>query len=173
MIAIRSATLEDAAQILGIYSYFVENTAISFEYAAPSLSEFENRMRKILERYPYYVAERDGTLLGYAYAHEFIPRAAYDRSAELTIYIDNGAQKCGLGRRLYAALETDLKRMGICNLYACIGYPETEDAYLTKNSAEFHAHLGFQTVGTFHKCGYKFQRWYDMIWMEKIIGEHR
>lgn len=57
--------------------------------------------------------------------------------------------------------------MGITNLYACIGYPQTEDEYLDKNSEQFHAHLGFQTVGTFHRCGYKFNRWYDMIWMER------
>lgn len=63
--------------------------------------------------------------------------------------------------------------MGITNLYACIGYPQTEDEYLDKNSEQFHAHLGFQTVGTFHRCGYKFNRWYDMIWMEKMIGEHQ
>ena len=59
------------------------------------------------------------------------------------------------------------------NLYACIAYPESEDEYLSKNSAGFHAHLGFTTVGTFRKCGYKFGRWYDMIWMEKVVGEHR
>ena len=62
--------------------------------------------------------------------------------------------------------------MGIVNLYACIGYTDKEDEYLTKNSAQFHEHLGFVTVGRFHQCGYKFGRWYDMIWMEKIIGEH-
>ena len=73
---------------------------------------------------------------------------------------------------LYEALEKELKKMGILNLYACIGYPATEDEYLTKNSAEFHEHLGFTKVGEFHKCGYKFGRWYDMIWMEKIIGSH-
>ena len=61
--------------------------------------------------------------------------------------------------------------MGILNLYACIGYPEYEDEYLTTNSADFHTHLGFVKVGEFHKCGYKFGRWYNMIWMEKMIGE--
>ena len=63
--------------------------------------------------------------------------------------------------------------VGILNLYACIGYPQVEDEYLTRNSARFHEHLGFALVGTFHNCGYKFGRWYDMVWMEKIIGEHR
>ena len=62
--------------------------------------------------------------------------------------------------------------MGVLNLYARIGYPQKEDEYLTKNSAQFHAHLGFTLAGTFHNCGYKFGRWYDMIWMEKMIGAH-
>lgn len=59
------------------------------------------------------------------------------------------------------------------NMYACIACPETADEYLNSNSAEFHTHLGFHKVGEFHKCGYKFGRWYNMIWMEKVIGEHK
>lgn len=55
---------------------------------------------------------------------------------------------------------------------ACIGYPQEDDEYLTKNSAQFHEHLGYRMVGEFKKCGYKFQRWYNMVWMEKIIGIH-
>ena len=55
---------------------------------------------------------------------------------------------------------------------ACIGYPEEDDEYLTKNSAQFHEHLGYRMVGEFKKCGYKFHRWYNMIWMEKNIGIH-
>ena len=74
---------------------------------------------------------------------------------------------------IYEALEKKLCEMGILNLYACIGYPDVEDEYLNKNSAEFHAHLGFSKVGEFHQCGYKFGRWYNMIWMEKIIGAHQ
>ena len=62
--------------------------------------------------------------------------------------------------------------MGIKNLYACIGDSIAEDEYLTRNSEEFHAHMGFVKVGTFHSCGYKFGRWYNMIWMEKIIGNY-
>ena len=62
--------------------------------------------------------------------------------------------------------------MGRTNLDACIAYPVQEDEYLTRNSAEFHAHLGYVTVGESHGCAYKFGRWYDMIWMEKLIGDH-
>ena len=151
-----------------------ENKKIFFEYCEwifDILEEFENRMRDIMKKYPYLVIEQDGKIEGYAYAHAFVGRAAYDWSSELTIYLDHNARKGGLGRRLYEELADRLKKMGILNLYACIGYPQVEDEYLTKNSAEFHAHLGFELVGTFHNCGYKFDRWYDMVWMEKIIGE--
>ena len=70
------------------------------------------------------------------------------------------------------ALEDRLKMQGIVNMYACIAYPVAEDEYLSRDSEQFHRHLGFTTVGEFHQCACKFGRWYNMIWMEKIIGEH-
>lgn len=170
---IRTATPQDAARILEIYAYYVEHTAISFEYTVPTLSEFQNRIKRTLEHYPYLVIETDDGIQGYAYAGSFIGRAAYQHSCEMTIYLDPHAHKQGLGRKLYEALENRLKEMGFLNLYACIGWPETEDEYLNRNSADFHAHLGYTKAGTFHKCGYKFNRWYDMIWMEKLIGAHQ
>ncbi len=171
-IVVRDASLNDAARLLEIYQYYVEHTAISFEYETPSPAGFLQRMMKTMEKYPYLVAERNGKVEGYAYAGPFIGRAAYDWSCELTIYLDYGVRKCGMGRKLYTALEERMKGMGIRNLYACIGYPIVEDEYLDTNSADFHAHMGFTEVGRFHKCGYKFHNWYDMIWMEKIIGSH-
>lgn len=169
---IRDVKQEDAKRILEIYSYYVENTAISFEYEVPALSAFRERIRNISECFPYLVIEQNGVIWGYAYAGPFHERAAYRRSCEVTIYLDHSALKRGFGRKLYQALEDRLRKMGILNLYACIAYPETEDEYLNKNSAEFHAHLDFLKVGEFHKCGYKFGRWYNMIWMEKLIGKH-
>lgn len=171
-VTIRDAAPEDAARLLEIYAYYVKNTAITFEYAVPTLPEFKARIQNTLKRYPYLVIEQDGVIQGYAYAGPFVGRAAYDWSCEMSIYLDRAAQKHGLGRKIYEALEARLREMGILNLYACIGYPETEDAYLNRNSADFHAHLGFVKVGEFHKCGYKFGRWYNMIWMEKIVGDH-
>lgn len=171
-IQIRKASVSDAEELLGIYAPYVEKTAISFEYETPSLEEFRRRIRKTLERYPYLCILADGVITGYAYAGPFVGRAAYNRSSEMTIYLDPEARKYGFGRRLYEALEAALKEQGILNLYACIGYPEEDDEYLTKNSAQFHEHLGYRLAGRFRKCGYKFGRWYDMIWMEKIIGKH-
>ena len=171
-IRIRSAIPEDAPRLLEIYSYYVENTAVSFEYRTPSAEVFRERIEHTLEKYPYLVIEKAGRVMGYTYAGPFVGREAYGRSCELSIYIDKDARKCGFGRKLYEAIEDKLKNMGIVNLYACIGYPDREDEYLTADSAEFHARLGFRTAGKFHKCGYKFGRWYSMIWMEKIIGKH-
>lgn len=172
-VEIRTATADDAEAILNIYQYYVENTAISFEYETPSADEFKRRIENTLKKYPYLAAVHNGMIVGYAYAGAFIWRPAYDWSAEATIYVARDERRCGVGRKLYEALERELKSMGILNLYACIGYPEEDDEYLTKNSAQFHEHLGFKLAGRFHKCGRKFGRWYDMIWMEKIIGEHR
>lgn len=169
---IRTARLEDAPQLLNIYAYYVEHTAITFEYTVPTISDFQDRMEHTLEKYPYLVLERQSVVLGYAYAGPFIGRAAYDWSCELSVYLDHRVQKCGLGRKIYQRLEEELREMGILNLYACIAYPEKEDPYLNTNSADFHAHLGFSQVGKFRHCGYKFGSWYSMIWMEKIIGEH-
>ncbi len=170
---IRSASIQDADAILKIYSHYVLNTAISFEYDVPTLDEFKERIAHTLGNYPYLVVEQDGKIIGYAYGSQFHERAAYSRCAEVSIYVDVNARKCGVGRMLYEALEQALKGQGILNLYACIAYTDTEDEYLNNNSAQFHAHLGYNQIGRFHKCGYKFNRWYDMIWMEKIIGEHK
>ena len=169
---IRSATADDAERLLEIYAYYVEHTAISFDYDVPSPEAFRRQIEKTLQAYPYLVAEEDGKLLGYACAHPFVGRKAYGHSAELTIYLARDAKGRGYGRRLYEALERGLRGRGITNLYACIGDPIEEDEYLTHASENFHRRLGFAKVGTFHKCGYKFGRWYNMIWMEKIIGTH-
>lgn len=171
-IVIRSAAPDDAPALLEIYSWYVRHSAVTFEYDVPSEAEFRRRIISTLEKYPYFVAEAEGAILGYAYAGAFRTRPAYGWSAELSIYLDTEARRKGLGRMLYQALEETLARMGILNLYACITWPEAEDEYLDRSSPDFHAHMGYRTVGMFHRCGYKFGRWYSMIWMEKIIGGH-
>jgi len=115
MISIRTATEDDAEELLAIYAPYVKQTAITFEYDVPSEDEFRKRISHTLEKYPYLVAEENGKIAG---------------------------------------------------------YPQIDDEYLTKDSVYFHEKLGYHMVGTFHQCGYKFGRWYDMVWMEKFIGEH-
>ncbi len=172
-IKIRIGTTGDAGRLLEIYGPYVERTAITFEYEIPSKEEFAMRMEKTLEKYPYLVAEREGEVLGYAYAGAFHERAAYGWAAETSIYTAWDQRRMGVGRRLHDALETSLKEQGILNMNACVACPwKEEDEYLTRNSLEFHRHLGYRLVGEFHQCGYKFGRWYNMAWLEKHIGDH-
>ena len=171
---IRVARADDAEALARIYAYYVEHTAITFEYEAPDAAEMNARREKILKHYPYLVAEQAGRAVGYAYAHEFYGRAAYAWSVEASIYIASDAREQGLGRKLYDALERALRVMGVLNINACIAVPRTaDDPYLTDGSLAFHKRLGYQMVGTFHQSGCKFGRWYDVAWMEKMIGEHR
>ena len=169
---IRVATMQDAKALLEIYAHYVENTAITFEYVVPTIQEFEQRMQRILSKYPYIVAERNGEIIGYACAGTFKERVAYDWAVETTVYVRDGRQRTGVGKELYEALEKLLALQNIQNLNACIAYSEVEDQYLTHNSVQFHEHMGYRLVGEFYQCGYKSGRWYNMVWMEKHIGGH-
>ena len=170
--SIRIAAPGDAAAVREIYRPYVEHTAVTYDYETPSEQEFAERIEHTLEFYPWLIAEADGAVAGYAYAGRFHPRAAYDRCAELSIYLAPEARRRGLGRALYSALEEALRLMGILNLYACIASPSEPDEYLTDDSERFHERMGFRKNGVFRSSGYKFGRWYNMIWMEKLIGEH-
>ena len=171
-IVIRSAVPADAERLRDIYAYYVTYTAVSFEYEVPTVAEFRSRIERTLEKYPYLILEKNNLIVGYAYAGVFKNREAYDHSCEVSIYLAPDQRRQGFGRALYAALEEELREQGILNLYACIGDPIVEDEYLTKDSERFHQRLGYTKVGEFHRCGYKFGRWYNMIWMEKFIGPH-
>ena len=172
-IEIRTATVDDAEEILAIYSPYVKNTAISFEYEPPSIEEFRERIRKTLESFPYLVAVSDGEIIGYTYAGKFHPRAAFLHSAELSIYLRQDMRGKGIGKILYTEIERILKTKGIINLYALVAYADEEDNYISHDSVIFHEVMGYKTVGKCKKCGYKFDRWYDMLFMEKFIGSHK
>ena len=165
--------MEDAEELLSIYAPYVRDTAISFEYEVPSLHEFQERIQNISSILPYIKAIEAGEILGYAYANKFKNRKAYDWSVEVTVYVRKDSRRTGVGKLLYHALEDALKRIGVLNMNACIAVPKEEDEHLSNDSYHFHEKTGFHLVGTFHNSGYKFNTWYDMIWMEKIIGEHQ
>lgn len=194
-IKIRLATENDAEKLLKIYAPYVENTAISFEYEVPSLEEFKDRIKNISKRYPYLVAYKadeaiienkvgnildtscdnihsDDEILGYAYCGQFKSRSAYDMAVETTVYIREDAKRQGIGKLLYDKLEELLKLQNVTNLNACIASVDIEDEHLTNDSSRFHERMGYNLVGEFHKCGYKFDRWYNMVWMEKMILPH-
>ena len=109
---IRSATPDDAAALAAIYRPYVEGTAITFEYEAPSAEEFSSRIAHTLERYPYLVAADKADpfhLLGYAYASVYHGRAAYSWSVETSIYVAKSERTKGIGRALHAELEDELR----------------------------------------------------------------
>ena len=171
-VTIRVARAADAEAIALIYEPYVRETAITFDYEAPDAGEFASRIERTLEHYPFLVAEHNGRVAGYAYASTFKDRDAYDWACETSVYVDMSERRTGVGKALYQALEAALGLMGVTNLNACIGYPAKPDEHLDLNSVEFHEHLGYAWVGRFHRCGYKFGCWYDMVWMEKEIAPH-
>ncbi len=171
-IKIRIVTPDDAGQLLAIYSPYVLNTAITFEYQPPTREEFSQRIQKTLTRFPYLAAVQGREILGYVYASPFHNRPAYNWAVETSIYIRSDCKQMGIGRKLHQALEDALREQGILNMNACIACPQTEDKYLTRDSIHFHSRMGYRLVGQFSRCGYKFGRWYDTVWMEKHIALH-
>lgn len=171
-ITLRMAKEEDAEALLAIYAPYILKTGITFEYAVPTEEQFRARIRKISAKYPYLVAERNGEIVGYSYAKEFGERAAFSRSVETVLYIKENARGGGIGILLYGELERLLKKQNITNLYAAVAYRETEDDTLTHASPKFHLAMGYEKKAHFTACGYKFDRWYDIIWYEKMIAAH-
>lgn len=170
MIRIRTATPDDAAALLAIYAPYVENTGVTFELEVPSVETFRGRIEHTLEKFPYLVAtDDDGSPVGYAYAGILRPRPAYNHCVEVSIYIREDMRRGGIGSILYTELEKRLQNMGIKNLYASITWTESDNSHLTRQSPSFHEKMGYRKVGHFHRCGYKFGEWFDMIWMEKFI----
>ena len=159
---LRFADEHDAAACLAIYAQYID-TSITFETALPSEDEFAGRIRSYGAVYPWLIAEEEGKILAYAYAHRAQERAAYDWNAELSVYVSKNAAGRGLGTRLYRALLALLKEQGVRTAYGVVTMPN--DA-----SAALHRKLGFGLLGTYHNTGYKNGRWRDVVWFEKHIG---
>lgn len=160
----------DLEPTLKIYNHYVKTSAMTFEYDALRIEEWKERVDLITENYPFLVAEEDGKILGYAYANYLKNRKAYDWSVETSIYLDSTNIQKGVGKALYKNLLSCLKKQNVTRVYACITWSDIEDRQYKKNSIYFHEHMQFQKVAHFHQCGYKFSRWYDVVWMEKQIG---
>ena len=160
---IRVAAEADVSAILEIYAPYVKDTTITFEYEVPTKPEFLNRFRTISRDYPWLVWEEAGEILGYAYASRPFERAAYSWCAEPSIYLRPSAQGRGIGRRLYLALEELLKIQGYRVLLALITGEN-------QHSVGFHKKLGYSICGEIHRCGWKFNRWLNVFWMEKHLN---
>lgn len=162
MISLRFAHPEDAAALLEIYRPYVENTAISFETKVPNEAEFRSRMLSF-SAYPYLVAVENGTPLGYAYAHAFHERAAYDWTVETSIYVSENARGRHVGTLLYHGLLKLLEAQGIQNACAVITIPN-------QPSLDFHRALGFETAGILPDFGYKLGAWHSVAYLFRPLG---
>lgn len=160
----RFARAEDSAALLHIYGQYID-TPITFEYALPTEREFAERIRSICAEYPYLVCEEDGKVIGYAYAHRYRERAAYQWDAELSVYLDDAHVSRGVGRRLYQLLFAILRLQNIKKVYGCVTLPNPK-------SEALHTALGFSYIGTYHRVGYKNGQWHDVCWFEKEITPH-
>lgn len=143
--------------MLDIYTPIVEHTAISFEETPPDLDEFIERITWLQPDYPWLVAERDGRVVGYAYAAPHRVRIGYRFSVETTVYVANDLQGKGVGRALYAGLIDRLTSAGFASAFAGIALPNPA-------SVSLHESVGFTRVGTFPRVGYKLDRWHDVGW---------
>lgn len=161
---LRMATPADGPALLDVYREYI-HTPITFEYDLPSPQEFSQRVSHILEMYPYLVAEENGKILGYAYAHPERPRPAYQWNAELSIYLRSSAAGKGVGTALYRALMALLALQGVRTVYGVVtaGNPASDGLHRT---------MGFRLLGVHQKTGFKNGQWYDVLWYEKAIAPY-
>lgn len=162
---LRPATKEDLPAMLDIYTYYVNETVVSLEYVPPSLSEFARRFDTFTAQFPWIVCKSDGVIVGYAYAHRFHDRAAYDWSAECTVYIRNGLQRRGVGRALYTCLLDILRLQGYRTAVAIICVPN-------ENSEALHTYFGFTNQGVVKNAGYKAGAWRSAAWYALALSDY-
>ncbi|MDP9046203.1 MAG: N-acetyltransferase family protein [Pseudomonadota bacterium] len=162
---IRPAAAADLPAITAIYAWNVQNGTGTFELDPPDQAEMASRHAAVASKgLPWLVAERDGTVLGYAYANHFRPRLAYRFCVEDSIYLAPQALGQGLGRLLLAELVARCEALGVRQMLAVIG----DSANL--GSVGVHRTLGFEPTGTFKAVGWKFDRWLDVVLMQKTLG---
>ncbi len=157
---IRLATPADAEQICSIYNYYVLHDTCTFELIPVSDAEMVQRIRTIMDRYPFLVGESEHQILAYAYAARWKERAAYDHTVELSVYVDHEQRSKGLGARIYQHLLNDLKSSEVQTLLAGIALPN-------ESSVALHKSLGFEYSGTLREVGYKFSKWIDVAYYQK------
>lgn len=162
---IRVAKISDASAVSEIYAPAVEDSITSFEMTAPTTQEVERRIAETLRRFPWLVAEKDGRVIGYAYAGEHRTREAYKWSVEVSVYVRAEARRHGLARALYTELFQLLRRLGYYNAYAGITLPN--DA-----SVGLHESLGFKKIGVYRAVGHKMGAWRDVGWWQLALQEH-
>ncbi len=160
---IRQAILKDASQIAEIYNYYIENTIVSFETEAITSKEMQSRMRNVIPAFPWLVKEDKRKILGFAYANRWNNRCAYEQSIETSIYLRNGSTGKGIGYELYKQLHDILLDRKYHALIGGISLPNAA-------SQALHEKLGYKKVAHFRETGYKFGKYIDVGYWEKVIN---
>jgi L-amino acid N-acyltransferase YncA len=162
---IRLATPSDAVAILAIYAPYIRNTSLTFETGVPAVADFANRIRSYLENWPWLVYERNGQVVGYAYASQYRERIAYQWSVECSAYVHDDHLRSGVARTLYTALFALLKAQGFTNVYAVINLPNDR-------SVAFHENMGFKYFATYENVGYKLGQWKNVGWWQLQLNDY-
>ena len=163
-VTIRTAQAEDAADIQAVYAPFVQETSVSFETVPPSVETMAARISSNLARHGYFVAQSDAGILGFAYASPYRPRPAYERTAEVSVYLAPQAQGRGLAQALYRALFAHLAARGFHTAVAIVTLPNPQ-------SAQLHERCGFAHVGSLQDVGRKFGQWHGTAIYQRMIGQ--
>jgi phosphinothricin acetyltransferase len=165
-ISIRPAIASDIPGITEIYGHAVRHGTASFEIEPPDEAEMGRRFATLVDgNYPYFAADLDGTLSGFAYAGPFHHRPAYRLTVEDSIYVAPAAIRTGVGRALLFRLIVESDLLGFRQMIGVIG--DSANAA----SIELHRQAGFRVVGTFEAVGFKFGRWLDTVLMQRTLGE--
>lgn len=163
VLLLRDATSTDAPACAAIYAHYVEHSTATFEEVAPTTGQMAERIASAQVAHAWLVAEHDGAVVGYAYGGPFTSRAAYRFSCEVSVYVETASRGLGAGRALYAALLDRMESRGL--RMACGGVTLPNDASLA-----LHRALGFETVGTYRRIGWKHGAWRDVTWLQKPLG---
>ena len=155
----RLAAPAAAAALLAVYAPYIE-TGVTFETAVPSAEEFTRRVTEITRDFPYILCEREGEIIGYAYAHPAFTRAAYRWDAEATVYLAPALRGERLGEELYRRLLAILPLQNIRTVYALVTSPNPR-------SERFHERMGFSRTAYLPETGYKRGQWWGVSWYEK------
>ena len=159
---IRTVKPEDSKQIAEIYNYYIKNTIITFEVTPVRASEMKKRIVEVIDEYPWFVFEDNEKILGYAYLSRYKSRCAYKNSVEISIYLRNGHENKGIGTALLNQLFSEVAGSDIHAIIAGIALPN-------EASIKLHEKFGFEKVAHFKEIGFKFGKWIDVGYWEKIV----
>ncbi|MGE8499535.1 MAG: N-acetyltransferase family protein [Pseudomonas sp.] len=163
---LRAAVAADIPAVAAIYADHVLNGTASFEIEPPSVDDMHQRHAAVLAAgLPYLIAERDGEVLGYAYATPYRPRPAYRHTVENSVYVATDQAGQGIGRALLGELIGQMERGDWRQMVAVIGDSEN------RASIALHERLGFRRVGVFESVGFKHGRWLDTVLMQRSLGQ--